>query len=598
MDKKNTTIGVLLLLAAMASFYFSARYAPRAPAPLPVTQQPVQPDTAPATPAEGKNSPVATPLPATVGELDLGIAETVTLANDYIIVTLTNHGGAIDNVALKKHLAIAGQSGLYTLNSTSAAPALSLRDFPGADRHTAYTLVSKAAHEVVYRATSDTLEITRRYTLEKSPARDDYQIRHETTFRNLTDKPLVLPKAVFNLGTAAPLNEADYGIYLTTGYSDGKDVSFVARGDLEGGGLLSMVGLKDGTPPAFIEHPSSIAWAAVKNQFFCMVLTPDEPGTGVRVERVKLDPNDQTDNKRLYGITGYAQFDLKPLAPGASSTFGASYFAGPKEYGRLSNFDIFKHGEEKVMQFSTGFGKIFFSGFFAPLLLTIMTWIHSIVPSWGWSIVITTLTLKIVFLPLTLAASRSAKRMAKLQPHMKDMREKYKDNPQKLQAETLKIFKENKVNPVGGCIPVLITIPFFVGFFAMLQSTAELRFASFLWVHDLSAPDTVAHLFGLPIRIMPLLMGATMIYQMKLTPTPTTDNAQATMMKFMPYMFTLFCYGFGAGLALYSTINGLFTIGQQMIINRMPEPDLPINGGPKPATSSMKNVTPRKKKKG
>ena len=256
------------------------------------------------------------------------------------------------------------------------------------------------------------------------------------------------------------------------------------------------------------------------------------------------------------------------------------------------------------MQFSTGFNKIFLSGFFAPLLLTIMNWVHGLVDNiapgwaWGWAIVITTLLLKIVFLPLTLAASRSAKRMAKLQPHMQALREKYKDNPQKMQAETLRIFKENKVNPVGGCIPILITIPFFVGFFAMLQSASDLRFAEFLWVADLSAPDTVARVLGLPINIMPILMGATMIFQMKLTPTPTADPAQQTMFKVMPWIFTLFCYTFAAGLALYSTINGLFTIGQQMIINRMPEPDLPINNGgaPKPGPGGIKNVTPKKKK--
>jgi len=429
--------------------------------------------------------------------------------------------------------------------------------------------------------------------------RDHRPVPAETTFRNLTDKAQILPKAVFNLGTATPLNASDLGLYLNAGFADGKDTTFIARSDLEGGGFMSWIGLKDGAPPAFIDRPAAITWAAVKNQFFCMIFTPDQPGNGVRVERVKLDPQAPADDHRLYGVTGYAQFDVKPLAPGATSTLGANFFAGPKEYKRLSNVDVFKHNEEKVMQFDSFiFNKIFFSGFFAPLLLTIMTWFHSFIPSWGWAIVITTLTLKIVFLPLTLAASRSAKRMAKLQPHMKELREKYKDNPQKMQAETLKIFKENKVNPVGGCIPVLITIPFFVGFFAMLQSTSELRFASFLWVHDLSSPDTVARIFGLPLNIMPLLMGATMIYQMKLTPTPTTDNAQATMMKVMPWMFTLFCYNFAAGLALYSTINGLFTIAQQVIINRMPEPDLPINNGDtaKSGHGGIKNVTPKKKK--
>jgi YidC/Oxa1 family membrane protein insertase len=596
MDKKNTTIGVLLLAAALASMYFSAKYAPKAPAPLPVSHTPApaaesaQPTFQSATPGV-----TATPANSPVSGAALGTAETVTLSNDVMVLSLTNHGGAIDTVALKAHRAYHDQPGLYTLNSVQAAPALSLTGFPGADRNTAYTLVSKTETEAVYRATTPTLEITRRYSIAPAPGRDAYQIRHETSFRNLTDQAQVLPKAVFNLGTAAPLNANDYGMYLNAGWSDGEDSQFIARSDLEGGGFLAWIGVRDGRPPAFIERPAAFTWATVKNQFFCLILTPDQPGSGFRTERVKLDPNAPVDDKRLYGLTGYAQFDLKPLAAGETTTFGANFYAGPKEYKRLSNVDIFKQGEEKVMQYDAFFfNKLFFSGFFAPLLFTIMSWVHTLVPNWGWAIVITTLLLKIVFLPLTLAASRSAKRMAKLQPHMQALREKYKDNPQKMQAETLRIFKENKVNPVGGCIPVLITIPFFVGIFAMLQTTSELRFATFLWVHDLAAPDTVAHVFGLPINIMPILMGATMIIQMKLTPTPSVDPAQQTMFKVMPWIFTLFCYTFAAGIALYSTINGLFTIGQQMVINRMPEPDLPINNPEGAKSGGMKNVTPKK----
>lgn len=599
MDKKNTTIGVLLLLAAIASLFITSRFGANPSAPLPTSTPPAA--SGPATPTITGANP-ATPAATATGPVSgaaTGPAEKVTLANEFVIVTFTNHGGAIDSVALKKHLAVKGQPGLYTLNSTQAAPALSLTDFPGADRNTAYTLVAKTDTEVTYRATTESLEVTRTYSIAKAPNRDDYQLRHETTFRNLTDKPVVLPRAVFNLGTAAPLNAADYGMYLNAGYSDGEDTHFVARSDLEGGGFLSWIGVKDGRPPTHLDRPAAITWASVKNQFFSMILTPDQPGTGIRVERVKLDPLAPVDDHRLYGVTSYAQFDLKPLAAGASSTFGANYFAGPKEYKRLSNATVFKHGEDKVMQFDAFFfNKILFAGFFAPLLLTIMNWVHSFVPNWGWSIVIMTLGLKIVFLPLTLAASRSGKRMAKLQPHMQALREKYKDNPQKMQAETIRIFRENKVNPVGGCIPILITIPFFVGFFAMLQSASDLRFAEFLWVKDLSAPDTVARVFGLPINIMPLLMGATMIFQMRLTPMPSADPAQQTMFKIMPWIFTFFCYTFGAGLALYSTINGLFTIAQQMVINRMPDPDLPINAG---GTPGVKNVTPKgaapKKKK-
>ena len=601
MDKKNTVIGALLLAAAIASFYFSAKFAapqPSAkPGSAPVTANapagtpaaspaaaptsPVTATTAAGTPAAASPSAAATP------------AEYVTLANDFIEVRFTNHGGAIDRVGLRKYPAVQGQTAPYLLNGLQAAPALSFTDFPGVDHLTAYTLVSQTPTEVVYRAVTDSLEVTRRYSLAKAAGQDDYHIRHETIFRNLTDKPLPLPRASLNLGTAAPLNENDLGQYLNTGFFDGKDATFVGRSDLEGGGLLAGVGLKDGTPPVFIDKPAAFVWASVKNQFFALILTPDQPGTGVRTERVLLDPKADPLNRKAYGVTSYARFELAPLAAGASETLGASYFAGPKEYKRLSNTDIFKHGEAKVMQFDTSiYYKIFFTGFVAPLLLTIMTWIHSVVSSWGWAIVITTLLLKIVFMPFTIAASRSAKRMAKLNPLMQAMREKYKDNPQKIQTETLRLFKENKVNPLGGCIPILITIPFFIGFFGMLQSASDLRFASFLWVHDLSAPDTVARLYGLPINIMPLLMGATMIFQMRLTPTPTTDNAQATMMKIMPWMFTLFCYTFASGLALYSTINGLFTIGQQLIINRMPEPQLPPAAG----GDGLKNVTPKKKK--
>ena len=228
-----------------------------------------------------------------------------------------------------------------------------------------------------------------------------------------------------------------------------------------------------------------------------------------------------------------------------------------------------------------------------------MNFTHGFAGNWGVAIVLMTLLLKVVSLPFTLAASKSAKRMAKMQPALQALREKYKDNPQKQQQATMEVFKARKINPVGGCIPILITFPLFIGFFAMLQCTAELRLQPFLWAQDLAAPDTVGHLFGipwLPINIMPILMGATMVFQMRLTPTPSVDNMQMKMMKFMPYIFMLFCYGFSCALALYSTINGLFTIGQQMVINRMKDPEEVAVATPGPGGKPIKNVTPPKKK--
>src|SRR5882757_6152721 len=196
MDKKNTVIGVLLLVAAMASFYFSARYAP---------QQPVRPAAAPTasgSPLATNQAPAAGPA-SSPGDATLSApsiapaapAEFVTLANEFIAVKFTNQGGAIDSIALlKKAAQLDAQhkesADRYTLNAKQAAPALSLTDFPGADRSVAYTLVSQSPSEVVYRAVSKNLEVTRRYSLAKTAALDDYQLRHETTFRNLTDTAL------------------------------------------------------------------------------------------------------------------------------------------------------------------------------------------------------------------------------------------------------------------------------------------------------------------------------------------------------------------------------------------------------------------------
>ena len=230
-----------------------------------------------------------------------------------------------------------------------------------------------------------------------------------------------------------------------------------------------------------------------------------------------------------------------------------------------------------------------FFKFFSALLLTLMTWIHSFIPNWGLAIVFTTLTLKIIFLPLTLAASRSARRMQKIQPQMKVIAEKFKDNPQKKNTATMELFKEHKVNPMGGCLPMLITMPFFFGFFTMLQSTAELRFAPFLWAHDLSMPDTVGHLFGIPINILPILLGITSFIQMRLTPQPTVDNAQAKMMMFTPIILLVFCYSYSCALSLYSTTNGIFSIIQQLVINRMKD-----DGDPATAKAAAGGTRPGK----
>lgn len=577
MDKKNTVIGILLLVAAFAVLFLGQRFAPPPPpapeiapaqAPMPTSGNRASPAAQPA-----RTQPLETEFAALEGSKENDIVSY--LENDYIRVEFTNFGGAIGNVAFKKY-ALANDSSLpFVFNQPRVEPMLAITDVPGLGPDTAYELVSSTRTEIVYETVLEgRLKVVRRFSLgSEAEGSDPYLIRHDTQLQDLSGNGAPQTVATLSLGTTSLVSPNDYGQYLNIMAWDGEDQTLTKPGELEGGGFLSWIGLKDGAPKSSITKDGTVVWAAAKNQFFASVYTGDTDGFSTTVRRVELPPFEGS-SRANKGLTGVVSYTLPSMIPQGALTLGGDFYVGPKEYDRLRKFE---KDQAEVMQFAPYFfSKIFLSGIVAPILNLTMVTMEGWVGNWGVAIILMTLLLKIVTLPFTLAASRSAKRMAKLQPLMKEVREKYKDQPQKMNEATLKIFKENKVNPMGGCLPILITMPLFVAFFSMLQGTAELRFTSFLWTSDLSAPDTVFRIFGLPLNIMPLLMGATMVYQMKLTPTPTTDNAQVQIMKFMPIVFTLICYNFAAALALYSTVNGVFTIIQQVIVNKTTKDDTPL----------------------
>ncbi len=598
MDKKNLFFGSLLLVAAIATLILSQRYAQQNPSPAAVRHEVARQESVAAVEA----------APGHVIEPDTGRAafvtthderagaEIVTLENAFIQVRFTNYGGAIRDVAFRKYPAALGRPDPFIFNELHADPILALAGVPGLDRATRFALVAKTATEVTYRAVLDGhLEVTRRYVLspDAGSTTDPYRLRVETQFRNLGDKPTPALRIALALGTAAPASPLDLGIDLTTGVSNGNSQTFIRRASLESGNGLLGIGASDAK--ALIATPGPVVWGTVKDKFFASILTPDQPAAALVTRRVKLLGALPDEDRKAYGITGAVEFDLPTLAARGETTLNGQLYVGPKEYHRLSNADVFKRDEDRIMDY----------GWFrlpAAILLTLMTWMHAWTFNWGVAIILTTLSLKFAFLPLTLSASRSAKRMQKIQPELKALREKFKDNPQKQQTATMELFKKNKVNPMGGCIPVLITIPFFFGFYRMLASAAELRFAPFLWAHNLSAPDTVASLghdtlplIGtLNINILPIVLCATVFAQMRLTPQPTVDNAQARMMKFMPILFMVFCYNYSCALSLYSTVNGLFTIGQQLVINRMKDEPIAVAAAPI-AGKPTKNVTPKRK---
>jgi YidC/Oxa1 family membrane protein insertase len=199
--------------------------------------------------------------------------------------------------------------------------------------------------------------------------------------------------------------------------------------------------------------------------------------------------------------------------------------------------------------------------------------IHSYVGNWGWSIILLTILIKLVFFPLSAASYKSMARMKEVQPRLLVMKEQFKGEPQKMNQAMMEMYRKEKINPLGGCLPVVIQIPVFIALYWVLLSSVELRGAPWiLWVHDLSLPDTsISDLIGLnsiPIGILPIIMAASMFVQTKLNPTPP-DPIQAKVMMYMPLIFSVMFFFFPAGLVLYWVVNNLLSIAQQWQINQM-----------------------------
>jgi len=279
-----------------------------------------------------------------------------------------------------------------------------------------------------------------------------------------------------------------------------------------------------------------VDWAAYEDNYItALFLTPPQKGTALFQREAKDTA---------------AFFFLSVSSPEKA-------YLGPKEFDRLRSFG---RGTQKVINFG------FFGGI-AELLYFSIKFIHRFIPNWGLAIIILTMLIKIIFFPLTYSSTKSMARMQELQPKIKALRAKYKKAKQdigqrrQMNEEMMKLYKEHGINPAGGCLPMLIQIPVFWGFFRLLVVAIEFRHSPFLlWIKDLSVKD--------PYYVTPILMGATQFISQKMTPT-TADPAQARMMLIMPVIMTIFFMNFQSGLVLYWLTNNVLQIGQQYIMNRM-----------------------------
>ena len=270
------------------------------------------------------------------------------------------------------------------------------------------------------------------------------------------------------------------------------------------------------------------------------------------------------------GLEALMAYPGATLAPGQEAVIHFNIFAGPKIYQTLADLaDQFGNHLDLMM----GFG---YSGAISRALLAAMNWLHyQLAFPYGLAIIFITIAIRLIIWPIMRSSTRSMKRMQEVAPQMKALQAKYKDDPTKLQQKTWEFYKKNKVNPLGGCLPMLIQIPVFVGFYGMLRSAIELRGAHFLWMADLSQPDTIFSLpllgHNYPINLMPIIMGASQLWQASMMPvSPGMDPSQQKMMRFMPLIFVYICYNYASGLALYWTCSNLMTILQNKITKTAP----------------------------
>ncbi len=387
-------------------------------------------------------------------------------------------------------------------------------------------------------------------------------------------RALVIPELELVVGTATPAGVKNYDpTYHGVFVFDGKLEQHWEPGDFANRTL----GCFPGTPiPTFsvANRDSNATWIAAHNQFYAIAaMVPD--GGAVRerflarwIDAASTDVDLKNQNRYQAGI-GY------PIVLEAGKPWSAAFdvYAGPREYRGFERLSAERGNQvDRVMDLSG------FWGFFSKVLLLSMNGLHGWGVSYGMAIVLITVLIKALFWPLTAASTRSMKRMAQLQPQMKALQDKHKDDPKKMNLKLMEFMKEHKVNPLGGCLPMLIQIPVFFGFFFMIRTAVELRGESFLWACDLSSPDTVftipgitflpffSNAQGLPLNPLPILMAVTMFYQARLTPpTPGADPVQAKMMQYMPLVFSVFLYNFSAGLTLYWTVQNILSIAQTML---------------------------------
>ena len=505
--------------------------------------------------------------------------ELLVITNARARYTFTSRGGGLKSVELldypetvsprwKKKVA---KDGVATLNLRAPVPVLAILGDASlvGDGNFALTHTANGVH--AEKSLVNGLRLSKEFQLSSN-----YLVNASVRLENVSDQPFTLPAQEWVVGTAAAMGPDDGGMNDGAMWFDGKSVQDQLVGWFSGGGFAC---IRSAPRTEYLAGSNNVVWVAAHNQFFAMMAMPKEPGAQIVARLVNLPPFPNVEpmpgTPAPQGIQTALVYPTATLAAHQAVERQIVLFVGPKEYRLLARIgEGFQNQADLVMNF----GK--YLGFFAKALLLAMNWVHDVTRlGYGWTIVLITVIIKVLFWPLTAASTRSMKRMQVLAPEMKALKEKYKDDMQKFTQKQWELYRKHKVSPMSGCLPMAIQMPVFIGFFTMIRSAIELRGARFLWIADLSKPDTLFMIPGtnFPFNLLPLLMGGSMLWQSHLTPpSPGMDPAQAKIMRYMPLMFLVFLYNYSSGLALYWTVNNVLTVVQTKLTKMHQAPVSPV----------------------
>lgn len=444
---------------------------------------------------------------------------------------------------------------------------------PGEFELADYTLEKVNERQVVARGLLDGgVEVRKTWTLPDGDPGHGHLIRLDVDLTAPAGTTLSRNDLGLGLGSISALQQSELPSYTTVAWQHGGHHESEGVQWFDGSKFLWMFPTR---APSNLLNQSGQDWwwAAVMNQFYTTMASPVErPGQAEgRVWAERTPPTFTPQHWGIEAATGLGQINL---AAGNTQRISYEFYLGPKNYTWLKEL-----GGERSEVLDYG-GLPIFGWMAAPASKVLSTalnhiamWFVSLKWNWAWAIIALTILIRTLMWPLNARAQRTMKRMSKLKPEMDALKEKYPDDPQKVQQESMKLWGQYGINPMGGCLPMLIQMPIFLGFYRMLFFAAELRHERFLWVKDLSQPDTVATIAGIPINPLPLVMTVFTLLQFKLTPK-TGDLTQRRMMYFMPVVMLFFSYNFASALALYWTVSNIFSIVQMVVMQRLPEPEL------------------------